>query len=181
MNIGCCTGRHNRAMARRAVGSNQYKTRVGSPDVQTPDVDLMAQVGSRLAEFPQGKRMKLAENPLTPPEVLAHLAHDTDWGVRGLVAEHSNTPPEVLARLAGDKNADVRNVVAENPSTPPDILTQLAGDRLDWVRNSVAENRNTPPEVLVLLAGDVDADVRQAAEANPSFSEEYRALRRVAQ
>ena len=51
-----------------------------------------------------GVRRDVADNPNTPPDVLARLADDRDEKVRKLVAENPNTPPEVSARLAESKN-----------------------------------------------------------------------------
>jgi len=49
------------------------------------------------------------------------------------------------------------------------------------VRRAVAGNTNTPPQTLVTSLNDEDEDVREAVLKNPSFPEEYRLLRNVAQ
>lgn len=42
------------------------------------------------------------------PEMLAKLAHDKEWFIRGNVALNPHTPIETLAELAHDKDEDVR-------------------------------------------------------------------------
>ena len=138
-------------MARLGVGSNQYRTRAGAPDVQAPAPDLMAQV----AAMSTVERRVTAENPNTPVDILVQLAGDEDEWVRQRVAWNPRTPPQVLAQVVGDEDVDVRQLVAENPNTPADTLVQLVGDE-DW-------------------------HVREAALENPHLPEEYRVLERVAQ
>jgi len=41
------------------------------------------------------------------------------------VAENPNTPPQILAQLANDKCQTVRQLVAENPNTPPEVRSQI--------------------------------------------------------
>ena len=138
-------------MARRGVGSNQYRTRAVIPDAQAPAPDLMAQA----AAMPTAKRREVAGNP--------------------------HTSPQVLAQLAGDTDVLVRRRVAENPRTPPEVLGQLAGTDVVLARICVAENPHTSPQVLAQLAGDKDEDVREAALEHPNLPEEYRTLRQVTQ
>jgi hypothetical protein len=67
----------------------------------------------------------IAKNPNTPPEILARLANDNNWGVRCRVAENLNTSPETLERLANDEDYCIRWHVAFNPNTQQYIRTYL--------------------------------------------------------
>jgi hypothetical protein len=106
-------------------------------------------------------RYEVAENPNTPPEVLAALAKDEDFRMN--VAMNSNTPKETLAALSKDGSRYVVYAVAGNPSTPPEVLRYLADSTDPLTRETVAGNPNTPREVLTALAGDTDRHVRDAA------------------
>ncbi|MGC8912843.1 MAG: hypothetical protein ACP5LE_02750 [Thermoplasmata archaeon] len=59
-------------------------------------------------------RVKLAEQSL----FLSELADDWSDEVRIKVANNPNTPPEILKKLANDKDWYVRAAVARNPNTP---------------------------------------------------------------
>ena len=67
-------------------------------------------------------RLKLAQNPNTPPEILTILARDEDEDVRWRVAHNPNTPPEILTHLARDKDGDVRYYVERNPNATREII-----------------------------------------------------------
>ena len=67
----------------------------------------------------------LARNPNTPPEILARLANDNNWGVRCRVAYNPNTSPENLERLANDDDYWVSFRVARNLNTQQYIKTYL--------------------------------------------------------
>ena len=108
-------------------------------------------------------RWRLSKDPSLSPAVLAALAGDDDWTVRGNVAANTSTPAEALVTLAGDSHFRVRCSVAANPSTPAEALTTLADDD-DWhVRGYVAANLSTPAEVLAALAADEDFGGRRKA------------------
>ena len=132
-------------MVRRGVGSNQYKTQVGVADPPAAG-DLVAQVWG----LNRIQRLRVAENPNTPPDILTQLAGDKDVYVRWGVAANPNTPPDTLVQLAGDKNTDVRWGVAENPNTPADTLVQLTGDKRERVSSAAWENTNLPEEYRAL-------------------------------
>jgi hypothetical protein len=114
-----------------------------------------------------GVRIAVAENPKTPVETLTRLSGDEDSGVRIAVAENPKTPTETLTRLSGDEDFAVRMAVAENPKTPTETLTRLSGDEDFAVRMAVAQNPNTPVEILTRLSGDEDSGVRRAVAENP--------------
>ena len=101
-------------MARRRVGSNQYRTRVDTPDLQIRVPHLVARVLQPNAT----QRRDAAEDPRTSAKVLVHLAGDTSWWVSSGVAGNSHTPPELLRQLVGDGEASVRQTAVQNPNCP---------------------------------------------------------------
>jgi hypothetical protein len=135
------------------------------------DVDIEA-VLTGLADpmtyLDAGAKLPLAENPSTPPDVLAALSADEGWEVRQGVAKNPSAPPDVLAALSADENYCVRQGVAENPSTPPYVLASLSADEDNSVRGRVARNPSTPPDVLAALSADEGWEVRAGVARNPS-------------
>jgi hypothetical protein len=101
-------------MARRRVGSNQYRTRVDTPDLQIRVPHLMARVLQPNAT----QRRDAAEDPRTSAKVLVHLAGDTSWWVSSGVAENPHTPPELLRQLVRDEAASVHQAALKNPNCP---------------------------------------------------------------
>jgi hypothetical protein len=90
------------------------------------------------------------------PQLLEELAHSEVDLIRIRVAENPVTPLEILEILAADKNADVRIAVGTNPSTPAHISYGLAFDEDPNVRLGLAEDMNTPVELLEKLAEDTN-------------------------
>lgn len=88
------------------------------------------------------------------PELLEAMAHSDIDRIRLRVAENPRTPIDVLEILAADKNADVRVAVGTNPSTPPYISYRLAFDEDPNVRLGLADDINTPIELLEKLSED---------------------------
>lgn len=117
-------------------------------------------------------RGAVAQNPNTPPDVLAELVQDKEGIVRVAVAANTNTPIYVLTDLANDESGYVREAVANNPSTPPDVLVDLANDKDRSVYRWVALNPHTPTDVLAELTQDEDYRVRGGVASNSSTSNE---------
>lgn len=103
-------------------------------------------------------RIKPAEDPFTPIDVLAALAYDTfDNGsgkylVRNAAAENPATPVEILEKLSQESHESLRISVARNPSTPAEILEKFSQDSSKPVRGYVARNPSTPIFILEYLA-----------------------------
>jgi len=93
-------------------------------------------------------------------ELIKELARDVHKRVE--VAANPNTPPEILAKLAKDKDADVRVAVAKNPNTPRHILIELAYDPDSLL--AVAKNPNTPRHILAKLARYTLAELAKSAK-----------------
>ncbi|GEM_PF-3220457 len=95
---------------------------------------------------------------------LKELAQSHFDKVRLRVAENPRTPPEVLEKLSVDHNLDVRVAVATNPSTPDWLVKRLASDEDIVVRHGLAQDINTARELLEQLARDDNAWVSAEAK-----------------
>jgi len=123
-----------------------------------------------LAEFAMNDEpsivMFVAMNPRAPQETLTLLAdhHHPGAHVRQRVASNVSTPPAVLELLSADRNEDVRCNVASNPSTPVHVIERFAEPvRGQFERLSAAQNPSLPGAVLTRLAQDPQVHVRDAA------------------
>lgn len=85
-------------------------------------------------------RMRVAENPSTPPDVLRNLAHDSNRDVRVAVASNASCENSVIERLARDNDVVVRHGLAQNIDTPRAILEELADDENGWVRGEALKS-----------------------------------------
>lgn len=83
--------------------------------------------------------------------------------VRLRVAENPNSPIDVLRKLAGDLNHDVRIAVAANPACEPILRFNLANDADVVVRHGLAQNIDTPRSLLLELSSDENGWVRGEA------------------
>ncbi|MBY0356580.1 MAG: hypothetical protein K2W82_01155 [Candidatus Obscuribacterales bacterium] len=97
------------------------------------------------------------------PELLEAMAHSDVDRIRLRVAENPRTPIDILEVLAADKNADVRVAVGTNPSTPPYISYKLAFDEDINVRLGLADDVHTPIELLETLTEDANPYVSYRA------------------
>lgn len=87
-------------------------------------------------------------------EMLKAMAHSEVNKIRLRVAENPKTPIDILESLLTDKCADVRVAVGTNPSTPGFLSYKLAFDEDPNVRLGLADDTNTPIELLEKLAED---------------------------
>lgn len=112
------------------------------------------------------------------PGVLEQLAHSDVDRIRLRVAENPNTPIEILEMLSADRNADVRVAVGTNPSTPPHISHGLAFDGDLNVRLGLAEDINTPVELLDKLMEDENPYVStRACETKALIDSKHKPLK----
>jgi hypothetical protein len=110
------------------------------------------------------------------PQLLSELAHSAVDLIRIRVAENPRTPLEILEILAADKNADVRIAVGTNPSTPEHIRFGLAFDADPNVRLGLADDMNTPMELLEKLTEDTNPYVScRAAQTKEYIGEQAQA------
>ncbi|WP_420403151.1 DUF2336 domain-containing protein [Nisaea sp.] len=114
------------------------------------------------------ERRRLAEDHLTPPEILFFLAEDDNSEVREAVAANTATPRHADQFLAKDESEDVRSIVARKVAAiapnlsserresirklTVEVLETLALDHVDRVRavlaDAVKELTDAPPEVI---------------------------------
>jgi len=81
------------------------------------------------------------------------LAEDKNPEVRQAVAENPNTPPEILAVLAGDEYWAVRAQAISNPNTPHDARVQHCGSNGEQCAKLIERFSNlAPAEEHKLLA-----------------------------
>ena len=105
-----------------------------------------------------------AGNESCSPQVLSELAHSDVDRIRLRVAENPCAPREVLELLATDKNPDVRVAVGTNPSTPFHIKCSLAFDEDTNVRLGIAMDMGAPLELLQRLTEDSNPYVSCSAQ-----------------
>lgn len=120
------------------------------------------------ASAPHGElRESVANNPVTPADLLLVLAQDAYLGVRNAVAQHAHTPHAALEQLAVDEYWWVRASVAKNSQTPAHVLAMLANDDDRDVRESVLHHHNTPKSLAeeIKTALNAQNDLRQAEQA----------------
>ncbi len=98
------------------------------------------------------------------PELLEAMAYSEIDRIRLRVAENPKTPIDVLGLLATDKNVDVRIAVGCNPSTPPYVRYRLAFDEDPNVSLGLADDINTPLEILQKLTEHVNPYVAYRAK-----------------
>lgn len=108
--------------------------------------------------------ISVAENPSTEPRTLKVLGlrHPWPW-VRIRAAEHPNSPANLLEQLAKDPREDIRAAVARNPSVSIELLYTLSRDRHIDVRESVLTDHKTPIEILLNLRKDDSKYIRDLA------------------
>ncbi|WP_169702078.1 hypothetical protein [Janibacter terrae] len=154
-------------------------------DPRAGETDLLAASIDRSPKV----RAAAAENPSTPPEVLAQLVEDDRWQVRFAVVDNptaealrialSSSDPDVrgLAAQRDDLNRAQVQQVLQDPAhsvreqlslvaTDDEVMRRLARDPHPAVRASLASNSALPLDVLVTLARDGRAAVRSAAAAS---------------
>lgn len=78
-------------------------------------------------------RARLAENPITPIEILWNLAADEEPEVRQGLTARPEIPLTILDYLLGDSSPEVRFELAENPHIPTPYLEALACDQNPFV------------------------------------------------
>ena len=102
-------------------------------------------------------RLRVAENPKTPADVLWSLSQDPNHDVRIAVAANPSCESTVRSRLAQDSDVIVRHGMAQNISTPAEILRMLADDDNGWVRGEAIRSL----EIITSRSGDEMASRRQ--------------------
>jgi hypothetical protein len=115
-------------------------------------------------------RMKAAENPNLPIEILLRFSLDPEEYIRRGVAANIVTPVGLLETLADDVFYMVRMAVASNPNTPVAILNCLASDLIDEVRGSLTDISNLSAKILDSLADEISEKIRSDVAQHPNAS-----------
>jgi hypothetical protein len=102
-------------------------------DQDRDDFSLDFDIASEFASTTISSLVKRAENPEASPIELGRLASHESAEVRIAVADNAVTPHEVLEQLANDENPDVRFALAENHGAGTDILLILLEDSNPYV------------------------------------------------
>jgi hypothetical protein len=97
----------------------------------TSDTELLRDL--LLSSNDREVRLRLAENPASPVDVLVRLAKDPDPEVRAFVACNKSAPKHIVERLARDEHDDVRLFMAGDPHLPLKILQELSVDPNPYV------------------------------------------------
>jgi hypothetical protein len=95
-------------------------------------------------------RLRVAENPVTPAEVLWNLAHDGSHDVRIAVGGNPACDESIFDLLVCDADIVVRHGLAQNIATPRMLLEVLAEDDNGWVRGDALKTLS----ILDSKAGD---------------------------
>lgn len=85
-------------------------------------------------------RLRVAENPATPPELLWNLAHDATPDVRVAAGCNPSADGSVLNLLARDSDIVVRHGLAQSIEIPRTLLEVLADDDNGWVRGEALKS-----------------------------------------
>jgi len=101
-------------------------------------------------------RLRVAENPKTPPDILWSLSQDANHDVRIAVAGNPACEQSVLDRLAKDADVIVRHGIAQNILTPLSVLQLLADDDNGWVRGEAVRSL----DIIASHSGDEVANRR---------------------
>ena len=108
----------------------------------------------------------VAQNKLTPANVLSSLAEDHDVGTRVRVASNPSTPVEVLRKLFTDNDKYVRGSVLQNPATPADMIYDSIRDQDSLIRLRAIQSGKLNGDMVDSLVGDPDEKVRAAVAYN---------------
>ena len=80
-------------------------------------------------------RLRLAENPACPQDLLEKLVEDANGEVRAAVARNPNCGESLVARLVEDEDINVRLELAHEINLPLHLLERLKEDDNPYVRD----------------------------------------------
>lgn len=146
------------------------------PDTTPNPATDLTQAARTLEAAGSNKRLALAGNTKTEPEVLYYLVDDDDGEIRAAVAGNPSTPPHADLLLAEDESDEVRQELARKigrlmpglqhvrqvklREMTIEALEMLAADRLPSVRAALSETIKeldcVPKDVVLQLAKDVE-------------------------
>lgn len=103
----------------------------------TSSATLEALYQKALSPYDDDIIRNLAENPASPPDLLAKLSKEQDFSIRCRVARNPNASLEIIEQLSADSHPDVRASTAGNPKVTDDIILKLCEDKNERVRKYV--------------------------------------------
>ena len=112
-------------------------------------------------------RSKVAQNPHTPPHVLADLVADPATEVRSTLAGRLDVPSDVVAAMSRAADWRLRAAAALHPLAGETDLRRLAADQSAAVRAAVAATSAVPDDTVPALLAEPSLRVREALAANP--------------
>jgi hypothetical protein len=122
------------------------------------------------------RRVSLAQDRKTGPEMLFELASDPSARVRVAVAARTDAPAQALRPLARDRDRDVREAVARNPAASQGNLLRLLGDSDRWVRWAVATNPACDARIRHVMSTAQDKELRGLLAEMPALEPELAAV-----
>jgi len=167
-------------MAKRRVGSNQYRTRNGGDIVQPSGQDLM-KLAAGTSLNPYDTRRRCGEvwetgcRAWVQPPLFSHGSHgfgadsvkrwtdDTGNPRLNEALRRVNCPTATLEWASYDQHSQYRRLAAEHFRCPPQVLQRLAQDPDEGVRRMVANNMFCPPEILDQMAHQPDIIAAEVA------------------
>ncbi|MDR3617083.1 MAG: HEAT repeat domain-containing protein [Candidatus Obscuribacterales bacterium] len=108
--------------------------RAGSTEMSSQQLRVLA--GHRCEKI----RIRVAENPSTPLDLLWHLAHDESPDVRIAVGCNPSCDECIINLLRSDDDITVRHGLAQSIETPRMLLETLAEDDNGWVREEALKS-----------------------------------------
>lgn len=137
-------------------------------DVRDVTIDLLRVLREAARD---DDRMRLAEAPGTPGDLLTMLSDDID-AVRIRVAANPSTPGAALIRLARDQRSTVCAEVATNPSAPDEAYRILIEH--SYAGQYAIENPNCPSDIVLGIVDSTADQLRYAATLNPNCPPDLR-------
>lgn len=165
-------------MARRGVGSNQYKTRAGV-EAQSPAADLIQQAagqGIRCADVWGFARREVPRcQQLVYPPSFSHGNHGSEVSsvldlpprARQALASLQQCPTDTLEQLARDTDPDVRGIIIQNLRSTSAALDIIARSGSVDTRLAVAKHPNLGADTLAFLATDSSGSIRRRVAMHP--------------
>lgn len=146
------------------------------PDTSPAPANDLQIAAKKLVDARNNKRLALANNTATEPEVLYYLVEDDAPEIRAAVAANPSTPPQADLLLVEDDDDDVRQELARKigrlmPGLKQqkqlklremtiEALDRLSADSMPVVRaalsDTIKEMDSIPKEVVLRLAKDVE-------------------------
>lgn len=130
----------------------------------------------------QAAKEALAQDNLTPPDVLAKLATEKVTGsyqdkyrLELRVARNESTPVSILEKLALIHDYDLQEALVRNSSTPRNVIEDLVthNQMFDDLKATVARREDLSRETFKMLMMETELKVLYALISNPNFPNRF--------